>query len=147
MRSLASTPEEYLAELPSDRRDDVAAVRDVIVRHLPEGYEEVVNWGMLTYQVPVTELPAPHNKEPLCYVSLAAQKNYNAIYLMSVYGSEVHEAKLRTAFKKAGKKLDMGKSCVRFRKAADLPLETIGELVASIPPAQWIAIYQKARQK
>lgn len=147
MRSAASTPEEYLAELPPDRRASLAAVRAVIREHLPEGYEEAVSWGMITYQVPRQRLPDTHNKQPLCYVSLAAQKNYNALYLMSVYGHAAHAAKLRDAFKKSGKKLDMGKSCVRFERAEDLPLDTIGELVASIPVDRWIAIYQASRPR
>lgn len=147
MRSTASTPEEYLAELPADRSASLSTVRAVIRKHLPKGYEEAVNWGMITYQVPVQRLPATYNKQPLCYVSLAAQKNYNALYLMSVYGDEAHAAKLRAAFEKSGKKLDMGKSCVRFRSADDLPLDTIGEIVASVPVEKWIEIYQASRRR
>ena len=135
-RSSATTPEAYLAELPSERRADIAAVRDVIRKNLPEGYGESMNWGMISYGVPLERYPSTYNKQPLCYVGLAAQKNYNALYLMRVYGDKAQEKRLRDAFKKAGKKLDMGKSCVRFKKAEDLPLETIGEIVASTPVAK-----------
>jgi uncharacterized protein YdhG (YjbR/CyaY superfamily) len=146
-RSSATTPEAYLAELSSERRADIAAVRDVIRKNLPEGYDESVNWGMISYGVPLERYPNTYNKQPLCYVGLAAQKNYNALYLMRVYGDKAQEKRLRDAFKKAGKKLDMGKSCVRFRKADDLPLDTIGEIVASTPVDTWIAVYESSRRR
>ena len=146
-RSSATTPEAYLAELPSERRADIAAVRDVIRRNLPEGYGESMNWGMISYGVPLERYPSTYNKQPLCYVGLAAQKNYNALYLMRVYGDKAQEKRLRDAFKKAGKKLDMGKSCVRFKKAEDLPLDTIGEIVASTPVDKWIAVYESSRRR
>jgi len=146
-RSSATTPEAYLAELPSERRADIAAVRDVIRKNLPEGYGESVNWGMISYGVPLERYPSTYNKQPLCYVGLAAQKNYNALYLMRVYGDKAQEKRLRDAFKKAGKKLDMGKSCVRFKKAEDLPLDTIGEIVASTPVDKWIAVYESSRRR
>jgi len=146
-RSSATTPEAYLAELPSERRADIAAVRDVIRKNLPEGYGESVNWGMISYGVPLERYPNTYNKQPLCYVGLAAQKNYNALYLMRVYGDKAQEKRLRDAFKKAGKKLDMGKSCVRFKKAEDLPLDTIGEIVASTPVDKWIAVYESSRRR
>jgi len=146
-RSSATTPEAYLAELPSERRADIAAVRDVIRKNLPEGYGESMNWGMISYGVPLERYPSTYNKQPLCYVGLAAQKNYNALYLMRVYGDKAQEKRLRDAFKKAGKKLDMGKSCVRFKKAEDLPLETIGEIVASTPVDKWIAVYESSRRR
>jgi Domain of unknown function (DU1801) len=146
-RSSATTPEAYLAELPSERRADIAAVRDVIRKNLPEGYGESVNWGVISYAVPLERYPNTYNKQPLCYVALAAQKNYNALYLMRVYGDKAQEKRLRDAFKKAGKKLDMGKSCVRFKKAEDLPLDTIGEIVASTPVDKWIAVYESSRRR
>ncbi len=146
-RSSATTPEAYLAELPRERRADIAAVRDVIRKNLPEGYGESVNWGMISYGVPLERYPSTYNKQPLCYVGLAAQKNYNALYLMRVYGDKAQEKRLRDAFKKAGKKLDMGKSCVRFKKAEDLPLDTIGEIVASTPVDKWIAVYESSRRR
>ena len=146
-RSKATTPEAYLGELPSERRSAVAAVRDVIRDHLPAGYSELVGWGMISYGIPIERLPSPYNKQPLCYVALAAQKNYNSLYLMQVSGDRSQEARLRQAFKDAGKKLDMGKSCVRFQTPEDLPLDAIGEIIASMPAERWIAVYEKSRRR
>src|SRR5918996_1036528 len=131
-RSQAKSVETYLEELPDDKRAALKAVRDLVRKHLPAGYEERMNWGMISYEIPLSRY-AGNDKQPLSYVALAAQKNYNAIYMMRVYGDKVQEQKLRDAFKRAGKKLDMGKSCIRFRAADDLPLDSIGELVASTP--------------
>lgn len=146
-RSTAKSVAAYLEELPADRRQAIATVRAVIQKNLPVGYEEAMNWGMISYEIPLSSYSATYNKQPLSYVALAAQKNYNAIYLMRVYGDMEQEKKLRDAFKKEGKKLDMGKSCVRFRSAEDLPLDAIGELVASTRPKEWIAIFEGSRRK
>ncbi len=141
----ATTVKEYLASLPDDRRKVLAKVRSVIRKHLPEGYEEKLTYGIISYQVPLKTLPDTYNGQPLCYAGLAAQKNHNALYLMSAYGSPTHRAQLEEAFRKAGKKLDMGKSCVRFRDANELPLAAIGQLIASVPPAKYIASYRASR--
>ncbi len=98
------------------------------------------------YSVPLEDYPDTYNKQPLCYVALAAHKNYCSLYLMSCYGHNPHLEILKTGFKKAGKKLDMGKSCVRFKTLDDLPLDTIGALIASIPPTKWIQIYEQSRK-
>jgi hypothetical protein len=145
-RSSAATVEQYLDELPADRRAVIAAVRDVIVKNLPAGYEEGMNWGAITYEVPLSRYPKTYNGQPLPYASLAAQKNYYALYLMGVYGEDGAPARLlKEGFAKAGKKLDMGKSCVRFKKLEDLPLDVIGRVVASTPPDAFIAQYERAR--
>src|SRR5437867_9407474 len=136
-RSQAPSVDAYLDELPADRRESIAIVRDVIRRNLPAGYAESVNWGMISYEIPLSVYSSTYNKQPLAYLALAAQKSYNAIYMMRVYGDKQQEKKLRDAFKKAGKKCDMGKSCIRFKSADDLPLNTIGELVASTTPKEW----------
>jgi len=141
-----ATPDSYLAKLPAGRRAAVAAVRDVIRANLPNGYEESLGSGMLVYGVPLARLKTP-NKQALWYVALAAQKNYNSLYLMSAYGIATHRQRLRDGFAKAGKKLDMGKSCIHFQSADDLPLDVIGELIASIPVDQWIAIFEASRKK
>jgi hypothetical protein len=143
----AKTPEEYIAALPESRREPISAVRAVVRKHLPKGYDEHVSFGMLNYAVPLTRFPKTYNGQPLCYVALAAQKNYCSLYLMSVYGSKTHEATLRDAFKTAGKKLDMGKSCIHFQTEDDLPLPAIGKLIASIPSEKWIEIYESSRRK
>ena len=147
MRSSATTPESYLADQPAERRVALGAVRDVIRANLPNGYEESMGSGMLVYGVPLTRYPKTPNKEPLWYVALAAQKSYNSLYLMSVYANRTHEQRLRDGFAKAGKKLDMGKSCIHFQKASDLPLDVIGELIASVPVDEWIAIFEASRRK
>jgi len=146
-KSKAATVQEYLDELPADRRDVVAAVREVILRHLPSGYRESMNWGMINYEVPLERYPDTYNGQPLCYAGLAAQKNHFAVYLMCVYGNDKQEAWLKREFEKAGKKLDMGKSCVRFRKLEDLLLDAIGKVVAGTTPEQFIAYYEASRRK
>jgi hypothetical protein len=112
MRSSASTVEEYMGELPEERRAAIGAVRQVILKNLPKGYEEVMSWGMITYQVPLETYADMYNKKPLMYAALAAQKN--------------------------GKRYDVGKSCVRFRELADLPLELIGESIASLQVSEFV---------
>lgn len=147
MRSNATTVDEYLAGLPPERRATLERVRDVIVRNLPEGYSESMSFGMISYGIPLERYPNTYNKQPLGYVALAAQKNYNALHLLSVYQDSEAEKQLRAAFDAAGLKLDIGKSCIRFKRAEDLPLPAIGELIAATPPAAHIAAYEAARKK
>jgi hypothetical protein len=147
MKSAATTPESYLAGLPEDRRAVVSAVRDLVLANLPAGYEEVVGYGMLTYVVPLSRYPDTYNKQPLAYVALAAQKNYYSVYLTSPYQDEGYDDWFREEFRKAGKKLDMGKSCVRFKRLDDLPLDVIGRSVAQMRPEEFIAQYEAARAK
>ena len=146
MKNAATTPESYLANQPEERRAALGAVRDVILANLPNGYEESVGSGMLVYAVPLSRYPKTPNKQPLWYAALAAQKSYNSLYLMSVYGSREHEKRLRDGFVESGKKLDMGKSCIHFQRPDDLPLDVIGELIASMPVAKWIAIFEASRR-
>ena len=147
VKSKAKTVREYLKELPEDRRAVVSAVRDVVVKNLPEGYRETINWGVITYEIPLERFPDTYNGQPLCYAALAAQKNHYALYAMCAYGSGELLEWLKEEFKKAGKKLDMGKSCIRFKKLADLPLEVIGELVGKVPPEEYIKWYEASRKK
>ena len=143
--SKAGTVDEYLAELPEDRRAVVSAVRDVVLRNLPAGYREAMGYGMITWGIPLEEYPDTYNGQPLGYAALAAQKNYYALYLMTPYQDPAQEQWLREAFAAAGKKLDMGKSCVRFKKLDDLPLDVIGDVIASTPPEKHIAQYEASR--
>ena len=145
--SKAATVQEYLQELPEDRREVVSAVRDVILRNLPDGYTETMAWGMISYGIPLERYPTTYNGQPLGYVALAAQKNSCSLHLMGVYMVPEQEEALREAFRAEGKKLDMGKSCVRFRKADDLPLDAIGELIAATTPEQHIARYEASRTR
>lgn len=138
VRSAAKSVDEYLSELPEDRREVVATVRDLVRKSLPKGYEEAVNWGMLCYEIPLSRYPDTYNGQPIGYVALAAQKNNYALYLMSAYTDPAQDAALREAFAKAGKKMDMGKSCLRFKKLDDLPLDAIGRFIAATPPEKLI---------
>jgi hypothetical protein len=143
--SSAASVEAYLSSLPPERRAVVGAVRDVVVRNLPVGYRESMEYGMIAYAVPLERFPDTYNGQPLCYAGLAVQKNHYSLYLMCAYGSASEAKVLKDSFVAAGKKLDMGKSCVRFRSLDDLPLDAIGSFVARTPPEKYIAHYQSAR--
>jgi uncharacterized protein YdhG (YjbR/CyaY superfamily) len=142
MNSNANTVEEYLASLPDDRREAITTVRNIIVKNLPKGYEEVMNWGMITYEIPLERKPDTYNKKPLMYAALASQKNHMAVYLTAVYATDEDASQFREDYIATGKKLDMGKSCVRFKKLEDLPLELIGKTIASTPVDDMIDIYE-----
>ncbi len=147
MRNTASSVEEYLAGLPEDRRAAISAVRKVILDHLPEGYEEATQYGMIGYVVPHRIFPAGYHcdpKQPLSFAALGAQKNHMAIHLMFVYGDDERQAWLRKEYEKRGKKLDMGKACLRFKKLDDLALDVIGELISSISVSDYLARYESA---
>lgn len=147
MKSIVKTVDEYLRQLPADRQQALRAVRQVILKHLPKGFEESMSWGMISYQVPLARLRHTYNGQPLCYAALASQKNYMSVYLMSVYGDKAIEKWFRERFKASGKKLDMGKSCVHFRKLEDLPLDVIGEVIARTPLEAYIRRYHASRKK
>jgi hypothetical protein len=145
MISKAKTVDKYLAELPEDRRAAIQAVRLVILKNLDKGYEEGMQYGMIGYYVPYKLYPAGYHcdpKQPLPFASLASQKNHMAVYLMCIYGSPKDEEWFRKEWAKTGKKLDMGKSCVRFRKLEDLPLDVIGKAVARVPVKEYIGYYE-----
>ena len=144
--SRTSTVAQYLRELPPDRRRIIATVRAVIRRNLPAGYQEAVGWGMIVYCVPLSLYPDTYNGQPMMYAALASQKNYCTVHLMAVYGSPERLAALKAGFQQAGKKLQMGKACVRFRSLEDLPLEVIGAAIASVPLARFKAYYEAARK-
>jgi uncharacterized protein YdhG (YjbR/CyaY superfamily) len=143
--SKETTPDAYLASLPPERRNVVAAVRAVVKKRLPEGYVETMNWGMLSYEVPLSRYPDTYNSQPLSYVALAAQKNDYALYLMNVQGNEALMDRLVSAYAALGRKLVMGKSCLRFKTLEELPLDVIGDLVASTSVEQRIEA-ESARQ-
>jgi hypothetical protein len=141
------TVADYVAGLPSDRRKAFSRVRAVIRKNLPKGYRESVGYGMICYGVPLSTYPDTYNGLPLCYAALAAQKNYFALYLMSVYGDAAQAKALKAAFAKAGKKLDMGKSCVRFKTLDDLPLDAIGRVIAATPVKTFIERYERVKRR
>ena len=147
VQSKAATVDEYLEELSPEKRDVVSRVREVVLENLPEGYVESMNWGMISYEIPLATYPETYNGQPLSYMALAAQKRHYALYMMHVYQNPELDAKVRGAYKKIGKRLDMGKSCLRFRRLDDLPMEVIAELVASTPPEHMIAMYEASRKR
>ena len=141
------TVAQYLEGLPPERRAEVAQVRNAIRKRLPEGYEEVVENKMIVYQVPLADAPDTYNGRPLWYAALAAPKSYLTLHLMPVYWSAPLLARLKQGFKAAGKRLDIGKACIRYRRSADLDLDTIGDVVASVPMAKWIALAAASRKR
>jgi uncharacterized protein YdhG (YjbR/CyaY superfamily) len=147
VKSAATTVDTYLEALPPERRAALSKVRDVIVRNLPKGYEEGVGWGMISYTLPLARHADTYNGQPLCYAALASQKDHLSVYLTGAYADPAVVKSIKDGFKKAGKKLDMGKSCIRFRAADDLPLDVIGKAVAAIPPDAFIKQYENARAR
>ena len=145
MRSEATTVDQYLAELPDDRRDAIETVRDVILSNLPEGYAESMMWGMITYSVPLDVHPDTYNGQPLMYAALASQKNHMAVYLSGVYADDDRRDAFLSDYRATGKRLDMGKSCVRFRRIDDLPVELIGESIGAIDVDSFIELYEASR--
>ena len=145
MSNRVTTVSEYLRSLPDDRRKAIEAVRKVILANLDEDYEEGIGYGMLSYHIPHRVFPAGYHcnpKLPVPFANIASQKNHMAIYLMCIYGVPEQEEWFRKAWAKSGKKLDMGKACVRFKKLEDLPLEVIGEAIRRVPAAKFLAHYQ-----
>ena len=145
MQSTATTVQEYLDSLPADRRAAIEAVRKVILKNLDRDYAEGMQYGMIGYCVPHSVYPAGYHcdpKQPLPFASIASQKNHMALYLMCTYMNPEHEKWFREAWKKTGKKLDMGKSCIRFKKLDDVALDVIGEAIKRVPAKQFIAVYE-----
>ncbi len=139
------TVEEYIAALPEDRAEQISRLRRLILQRLPEGYAEIMDFGMISYVIPLETYPETYNGHPLMYAALASQKRHMSLYLMNVYGDEASQRWFADGFAAAGKKLDMGKACVRFKKLDDLPLDIIGQAIARTPPAQYIAAYEESR--
>ena len=147
VRSAAATVEEYLQELPPDRREDIQAVRELVLDNLPPGYVETMNWGMITYEIPLDRYPKTYNSQPLMYAALASQKRHMALYLMCVYSHQESRAWFEERYKASGKRLDMGKSCVRFRRLEDLPLDLIAETIAGTSVEDYIEFYEASRRR
>jgi uncharacterized protein YdhG (YjbR/CyaY superfamily) len=145
MQSKATSPEDYLNELPEDRKAAINALRKVIKKHLPKGFKEEMSYGMIGYVVPYKLYPNGYHcdpKQPLPFAGLASQKNHMSIYVMGCYGSPEQELWFRDAWAKTGKKLDMGKACVRFKKLSDVALDVIGESIKRMPAKAYVAQYQ-----
>src|SRR5262245_28280170 len=148
MRSKATTVAAYLAEQPPERRSALAAVRKAILANLDHDYEEGMQYGMIGYYVPHRVFPAGYHcdpKQPLPFASLASQKGFMALYLMSVYADGEHQRWFREAWARSGKKLAMGKACVRFKELDDVPLDGIGEGIRRVPAQKYVDLYLAAR--
>ena len=147
MRSEASSIEQYLDDLPEARRAALEKVRATILENLPDNIEESMNWGMITYEVPLSRYPETYNDQPLMLAALASQKRHMAVYLSGIYADEEAREKFEASYRATGTRLDVGASCVRFRKLDDLPLELIGEAVGKFPVEDFIEIYEAGRAK
>ena len=145
LKSNAKTVKEYISSLPSERLQAIEAVRKVILDNLPSGYIESLNWGMISYEIPLETYPNTYNKQPLQYAALASQKYYMSLYLMNTYWDKVIEEWFIEKYKASGKKLNMGKSCVRFKKLTDLPLDLIAETIARTSVDDFIRHYEKLK--
>ena len=146
MADKPKTAAQYLRSLPADRRKAIEAVREAILDNLDAGFEEGIQYGMLGYFVPHSKYPAGYHcdpKQPLPFAALASQKNYMSLYLMCVYGDPKEEAAFKKAWAKSGKKLDMGKSCVRFKSLEDVPLDVVGATIRRVKAKDYIASYEK----
>ena len=143
--SSAETVEEYLGELPDERRDAIAEVREAILANLPDGIVETMAFGMIAYEIPLEVFPDTYNKKPLLYAALASQKNHMAVYLHSIYTNDQDSEWFAEKYRATGKKFDMGKSCVRFKKIDQLPVDLIGEAIAKVSLDQFLDYYRASR--
>lgn len=147
MKYEANTPEEYIAQLPDDRKEAIQKIRKVIAKNIPAGFEAGMGYGMLSYHVPFSKYSSGYHCDtslPLPFMNLASQKNFIGFYHMGIYSdTNLYNWFVSEYPKHCKYKLDMGKSCVRFKKMNDIPYELIGELVAKITPDDWIETYEK----
>ncbi len=151
MQSKATTVDQYLEEIPADRRQAMQELRKVIKKNLSKGFQETMNYGMMGYSVPHSKYPAGYHcnpKDPLPFMGIASQKNSINIYHMGIYADPKLFKWFQEAHAKASpKKLDMGKSCIRYKKAEDIPFSLIGKLVSKMKPKDWIALYESMLKK
>ena len=151
MQSKATTPEQYLDELPEDRKEPIKLLRQQILNNLPKGVEERISYGMLGYVIPHSVYPDGYHctpENPLPFMNLASQKNFVAVYSMVLYAKEDLMKWFVSEYSKHCKyKLDMGKSCIRFKRMNDIPYDLIGELTAKVSTDEWIALYEKLYKK
>jgi uncharacterized protein YdhG (YjbR/CyaY superfamily) len=144
MQSDATTVEAYLASLPDDRREAMAQVRKAILANLPEGIVESMNWGMISYEVPLSTYPDTYNGQPLSFAGLASQKHHMAVYLMGIYGSESLRASFEEDYRETGKRMDIGRACVRFKRIDDLPLDLVGKAIRAVTLSEFIAMHDES---
>ncbi|MBL7892329.1 MAG: DUF1801 domain-containing protein [Bacteroidia bacterium] len=151
MRSKATKPEEYIESLPADRKEAISELRKVILKKLPKGFKEVMSYGMLGYVIPHSLYPDGYHCNPalpLPFINIASQKNFIAIYHMGIYADKKLLAWFTKEYSRYNKtKLDMGKSCLRFKNIDQIPFELIGELASKITPQEWIKVYESQMKK
>ena len=140
-----TTVAAYLASLPPEKRAVIEAARALVHKHIARGYAEFMNWGVINWGIPLEQFPDTYNGQPLCYVALGAQKNYNAFYLMGAHDDSNGAKLLADAFKKAGKRLDMGKCCLHFKALDDLELAAVAKVIAMSTPKEYIAYYKRMK--
>ena len=145
--SKAATVAEYLAELPADRREALAEVRETILANLPAGFVEAMAWGMICYELPLATYPDTYNGKPLLVAALASQKRHMAVYLQAIYADPRRRSDFEADYRSTGKRLDVGASCVRFRTLDDLPLDLIGRTIAAVDASEFIADYEAGRAR
>ena len=145
-QSKAKTVDEYLAELPESRRETVEGMRKIVLDNLPVCYHEAMQYGMISYVIPLERYPKTYNSQPLAIVSLASQKSYVSLYLMGIYFDGETGKWFTEGFRASGKRLDMGKSCLRFKRLEDLPLDLVGEAIARTTVDEFIERYEASRR-
>ena len=148
MQSKASTPDAYVKSLPADRKAPISELRKVVKKNLPKGFTEVMQYGMLSYVVPHSIYPDGYHckpSDPLPFLGVASQKNFISVYHMGIYADPKLLKWYATAYAKflGSKKIDMGKSCLRFKKPEQIPYKLIGELAAKMTPKNWIEMYER----
>ncbi|MBS2022346.1 MAG: DUF1801 domain-containing protein [Deltaproteobacteria bacterium] len=135
----------YLASLEPERRAVIEEARAFVKKHISKDYAEFMNWGVINWGIPLEVFADTYNKQPLCYVGLGAQKNYNSLYLMAAYDESNGAKAMKAAFAKAGKRFDMGKCCLRFKALADLELKSVAKVIASSTPEDYLAYYKRTK--
>ena len=141
------TVDEYLAQLPPNRLATVSALRQLILQNLPDGYQETILFGMINYVIPLETYPVTYNKQPLSYVALASQTHYVSLYLMGIYADDSSRQWFLDQYAASGKKLDLGKACLRFKTLDDLPLDLVAQAVARTSVADFISLYEASRRQ
>ena len=151
MTSDAKTPDEYISQLPNERQEAILKLRKVILDNLPNGYEEQMSYGMLGYVVPHSLYPDGYHCKPdtpLPFMNLASQKNFIAVYHMGIYANkELMDWFIKEYPNYSNRKLDMGKSCIRFKKIEEIPYQLIGDLASKMTTKEWIGIYENTIKK
>ncbi len=147
MQSAERTVAAYIKSLPPERAVVISEVRALVNKHIKPGFIETMRWGMISWEIPLDKYPNTYNKQPLNYIALAAQKNKNSLYLMSCYATKADGESFESAYRASGKRIDIGKSCVRFNKIEELPLPLIVKYIKKYSLKQFIQVYENSRKR